>query len=49
MIGAVVGSRFEFNNIRNKDFTLVTDESRFTDDTVMSVAVVEALLDIMIK
>ena len=49
IIGDVVGSRFEFNNIKTKDFTLVTDASEFTDDTVMTVAVMDAVMQIKEK
>ena len=45
IIGDVVGSRFEFNNIKTKDFELVTSESEFTDDTVMTVAVADVLVN----
>lgn len=45
IIGDVVGSRFEFNNIKTKDFELVTDGSRFTDDSVMTVAVADVLIN----
>lgn len=49
MIGAiygdVVGSVFEFNNTKSKDFKLFSDKSFFTDDTVMTVAVADALCD----
>ena len=41
IIGDVVGSRFEFNNIKTKDFELVTEDSRFTDDTVLTIAVMD--------
>ena len=44
MIGDMVGSRFEFDPIKTKDFELFTDESTFTDDTVMTVAVARALM-----
>ena len=44
IIGDIVGSRFEFMNYKGKDFRLFSDGSRFTDDTVMTVAVAEALL-----
>lgn len=44
IIGDVVGSRFEFNNIKTKDFKLFTKQNRFTDDSVMTVAVAESLL-----
>jgi len=41
IIGDIVGSRFEFNNINTKSFDLFTDDCRFTDDTVMTCAVAE--------
>ena len=39
IIGDIVGSRFEFNNHRGKDFELFTDECDVTDDTIMTIAV----------
>lgn len=48
MLGAIygdtVGSVYEFDNIKTKDFPLFIDYSEFTDDSVMTVAVAEALL-----
>lgn len=44
IIGDIVGSRFEFRNHLSKDFELFTDECGFTDDTVMTCAVADALL-----
>ena len=44
-IGDVVGSRFEFNNHRSKDFELVTDECKYTDDTVLTVAIMDWALN----
>lgn len=44
IIGDMVGSRFEFDRGGlTKDFELFTDESTFTDDTVMTVAVAESM------
>jgi ADP-ribosylglycohydrolase len=43
--GDVVGSVHEFRPLKSKDFPLVVDESEFTDDTVLTVAVAHALLD----
>ena len=43
IIGDIVGSRFEFNNIKSKDFELFTKESKYTDDTVMTLAVCDVL------
>ena len=45
MIGDIVGSRFEFNNHRSKDFELFTDACFVTDDTIMTLAVAKALLE----
>ena len=44
IIGDIAGSRFEFNNYRDKDFTFFTGECCFTDDTVMSLAICAAIL-----
>lgn len=44
ILGDVVGSVYEFDNIRTKEFPLFDKECFFTDDTVMTVAVAEALL-----
>ena len=43
VVGDVVGSRFEWHNIKTKDFELITPKSKFTDDTVMTIAVADAL------
>lgn len=46
IIGDVVGSRFEFDRgSKSREFSLFTKECDFTDDTVMTAAVAEALLD----
>lgn len=44
IIGDIVGSRFEFNNTNKTDFELFTDECSFTDDTVCTIAVADAIL-----
>ncbi|MGI6608461.1 MAG: ADP-ribosylglycohydrolase family protein [Erysipelotrichaceae bacterium] len=44
IIGDIVGSRFERNNKKTKDFELFTDRCHFTDDTVMTIAIAEAVL-----
>lgn len=44
IIGDVVGSRFEWNNIKTKNFDLFTAECSFTDDSVMTVAIADALM-----
>ena len=45
IIGDVVGSRFEFNNIKTKEFKLFDKKCKVTDDSVMSVAVAEMCLN----
>ena len=45
ILGDIIGSRFEFRNLLSKDFELLTEDCRFTDDTVMTCAVAQALLD----
>ena len=47
IMGDIVGSRFEFDRgDKTKDFKLFTNENVYTDDTVMSIAVADALLDV---
>lgn len=43
IIGDMVGSVYEFNNIKTKDFQLFSERSSYTDDTVMTIAVADAL------
>ena len=42
IIGDIVGSIYEFHNIKTKDFPLFTQTCSFTDDTVMTCAVANA-------
>ena len=48
MIGAIagdiIGSVYEHNRIKTKDFPLFSPRSRFTDDTVLTVAVAHSIL-----
>ena len=44
IIGDIVGSRFEWDNYKAKDFEFFTNDCFFTDDSVMSLALCEALL-----
>lgn len=44
IIGDIVGSRFEFHNTHRTDFELFTDECSFTDDTVCTIAIADAIL-----
>lgn len=45
ILGDMVGSRFEFRNYLSKDFAFLTTDSEFTDDTVMTCAVAQALME----
>ncbi|GHV32133.1 hydrolase [Synergistales bacterium] len=45
IIGDIVGSVYEFNNIKTKDFPLFGKKNFFTDDTVMTIAVAEGLMN----
>lgn len=44
IIGDIIGSRFEWDNHRSKNFDLFTKECFFTDDSIMSLAICDALL-----
>ena len=43
MIGDVIGSVFEFDNCRTKDFILFGSRNRMTDDSIMTLAVMEIM------
>lgn len=45
IIGDIVGSRFEFNNTSNPKFKLFTKQCNFTDDTICTVAIADAILN----
>ena len=45
IIGDIVGSRFKWDNYKAKDFEFFTNDCFFTDDSVMSLALCEALLE----
>ena len=50
ILGDIIGSPYEFDRGgKTKDFSLFTKHSRFTDDSVMTVAVADALLKSMGK
>jgi len=45
IVGDIVGSIYEFNNHRSKDFPLFGEDCKFTDDTVLTVAVADCLMN----
>lgn len=44
VIGDIIGSPYEFHNIKTKDFDLFCDKCCFTDDTILTCATAEWLL-----
>lgn len=42
--GDVIGSVYEFSNVKTTDFPLFSEWTEFTDDTVMTLAVADAIL-----
>lgn len=44
IIGDIVGSRFEYNKKRTKDFELFDEKCRLTDDSIMTIAVSDCIL-----
>ncbi|HQC54728.1 MAG TPA: ADP-ribosylglycohydrolase family protein [Clostridia bacterium] len=45
IIGDIVGSKYEYSNFKSKDFKWFDEGTRFTDDTIMTVAIAKAFLD----
>lgn len=50
ILGDIIGSPYEFDeqNIKTKDFPLFSPESRFTDDSVMTIAVASAFIKVLL-
>lgn len=44
IIGDIVGSRFEWNNIKRKEFEFLNYRCSVTDDSIMSLAIAQAIL-----
>ncbi|MDR0656714.1 MAG: ADP-ribosylglycohydrolase family protein [Treponema sp.] len=42
--GDIIGSAYEFDNVKTTEFNLFTRETYFTDDSVLTIATMEALL-----
>ncbi|MGD9567083.1 MAG: ADP-ribosylglycohydrolase family protein [Sedimentibacter sp.] len=45
IIGDIIGSAYEWNNVKHKEFELFTDTTIFTDDTVMTIATIDAIIN----
>ena len=43
--GDIIGSIYEGNNIKTKDFPLFSSQCCFIDDTVLTVAIADAILN----
>ena len=44
IIGDIVGSRYEFDATNDYNFELFSDKNSFTDDTICTIAVADAIL-----
>lgn len=45
VLGDIIGSTYEWHNVKSEDFNLFPAGSKFTDDTVLSLAVAEKILN----
>ena len=45
IVGDIVGSRFEWNNIKTKDFKFYHERCFATDDSIMSIAIAKAIVE----
>lgn len=45
ILGDIIGSRFEFRPTLNENFELLTPKNTFTDDTILMIAVADALIN----
>jgi ADP-ribosylglycohydrolase len=43
--GDIIGSAYEFNNVKSTDFELFTNDTYFTDDSVLTLATMDAILN----
>ena len=43
--GDIIGSVYEFNNIKTTEFPLFRNNSFFTDDTVLTIATADCILN----
>ena len=45
IVGDIIGSPYEFSNIKTKDFPLFSEDSCITDDSILTIATMQALMD----
>lgn len=44
IVGDIVSLVYEFDNHKSKDFPLFREDSKFTDDTILTIATADALM-----
>lgn len=49
LVGDIIGSHFEFNNTKSKDFPFFNEDTRFTDDSVLTLAISKYFLTFLKK
>lgn len=49
IIGDIVGSIYEFHNIKTKDFSLFSDRSGYTDDSILTIATANGFSKVQAK
>lgn len=45
IVGDIAGSIYEFDNLKSKDFPLFSPNCRPTDDSIMTLAVAQAVME----
>lgn len=45
IIGDVIGSVYEWNNVKTIEFPLLKENTNFTDDSVLTIASMKAIVD----
>ena len=49
VFGDIIGSCYEWHNVRTEDFELFPRQARFTDDSVLTVAIADSILNMDLK
>ena len=45
VFGDIIGSWYEWHNVKSEEFELFPKEARFTDDSVLTVAIADSILN----
>ena len=48
IIGDIIGSKYEFHNIRTKEFPMLSPDCDYTDDSLMTIAVAGATVNMAV-